>query len=82
MHGYRSNDFQMIPMGPRNAVGVMWMGPNKPGIGIHGIELPRWRTSAGSVQPRLYPRGELGWSIRFLAMVSEGMKASSNDEID
>ena len=70
-HGVRSKDFYMIPIGPRNPVGVMWMGLNKPGIGIHGTNSP-WnigRTgSHGCIRLA-------NWDvIRLSAMVSEGMK--------
>jgi lipoprotein-anchoring transpeptidase ErfK/SrfK len=39
-HGYRSDNFYNIPPGPRNPVGIMWMGLNKRGIGIHGTNSP------------------------------------------
>ena len=70
-HGVRSKDFYMIPNGPRNPVGVMWMGLNKPGIGIHGTNSP-WnigRTgSHGCIRVA-------NWDIiRLSAMVTEGMK--------
>ncbi len=70
-HGVRSKDFYMIPMGPRNPVGVMWMGLNKPGIGIHGTNSP-WnigRTgSHGCIRLA-------NWDvIRLSSMVTEGMK--------
>ena len=39
-HGVRSNDFYNLPPGPNNLVGVLWMGLNKPGIGIHGTNNP------------------------------------------
>ena len=70
-HGVRSNDFHMIPIGPRNPVGVMWMGLNKPGIGIHGTNSP-WnigRTgSHGCIRVA-------NWDIiRLSSMVTEGMK--------
>ena len=35
-HGKRSDTSYMLPPGPRNPVGVLWIGLNKPGIGIHG----------------------------------------------
>ncbi len=72
-HGVRSKDFYMIPIGPRNPVGVMWMGLNKPGIGIHGTNSP-WnigRTgSHGCIRVA-------NWDIiRLSAMVTEGMKVT------
>lgn len=35
-HGKRTDTAYMLPAGPRNPVGVLWIGLNKPGIGIHG----------------------------------------------
>ena len=39
-HGKRSGNFYMLPPGPRNPVGVMWIALNKKGIGIHGTDDP------------------------------------------
>jgi lipoprotein-anchoring transpeptidase ErfK/SrfK len=39
-HGQRSGNFYMLPPGPRNPVGVMWIALNKKGIGIHGTNDP------------------------------------------
>jgi lipoprotein-anchoring transpeptidase ErfK/SrfK len=39
-HGRRSGNFYMLPPGPRNPVGVMWIALNKKGIGIHGTNDP------------------------------------------
>lgn len=47
-HGIRTNDFYNIPPGPNNPVGVLWMGLNKPGIGIHGTNYPETIGRAGS----------------------------------
>jgi lipoprotein-anchoring transpeptidase ErfK/SrfK len=47
-HGVRTNDFYNIPPGPDNPVGVLWMGLNKPGIGIHGTNNPETIGRAGS----------------------------------
>ena len=38
--GERSGNFYMLPPGPRNPVGVMWIALNKKGIGIHGTNDP------------------------------------------
>ena len=38
--GVRTSNFYMLPAGPRNPVGVAWIGLNKPGIGIHGTNNP------------------------------------------
>ncbi len=47
-HGIRTSDFYNIPPGPNNPVGVLWMGLNKPGIGIHGTNNPETIGRAGS----------------------------------
>lgn len=39
-HGERSSHFYTIPPGPRNPVGIVWIGLNKKGIGIHGTDSP------------------------------------------
>jgi lipoprotein-anchoring transpeptidase ErfK/SrfK len=39
-HGRRSGDSYPIPPGPRNPVGIVWIGLNKKGIGIHGTDSP------------------------------------------
>jgi lipoprotein-anchoring transpeptidase ErfK/SrfK len=41
MHGRRSGNYYTIPPGPRNPVGVVWIGLNKKGIGIHGTDDPQ-----------------------------------------
>ncbi len=38
--GKRSNVALNIPGGPNNPVGVVWMGLNRPGIGVHGTSSP------------------------------------------
>ena len=50
-HGVRSNDFYNLPPGPNNLVGVLWMGLNKPGIGIHGTNNPETIGRAASHGP-------------------------------
>ncbi len=39
-HGRRSSDFYNVPPGPRNPVGIAWIGINKKGIGVHGTNHP------------------------------------------
>ena len=39
-HGVRSANFVQLPPGPNSPVGVMWMGLNKTGIGLHGTNNP------------------------------------------
>jgi lipoprotein-anchoring transpeptidase ErfK/SrfK len=38
--GERSADFKMLPPGPNNPVGILWIALNKKGIGIHGTNDP------------------------------------------
>lgn len=38
--GKRSGNFHVLPPGPNNPVGVMWIALNKKGIGIHGTNDP------------------------------------------
>jgi lipoprotein-anchoring transpeptidase ErfK/SrfK len=47
-HGYRSDNYFNIPPGPRNPVGILWIGLNKPGIGIHGTNSPNTIGRSGS----------------------------------
>lgn len=46
--GERTEEYFMIPAGPNNPVGVLWMGLSKPGIGIHGTNDPFTIGRAGS----------------------------------
>jgi lipoprotein-anchoring transpeptidase ErfK/SrfK len=38
--GVRSENFFNIPPGPNSPVGIVWIGLNKSGIGIHGTNMP------------------------------------------
>jgi len=40
-YGVRSESYYELPIGPNNLVGVMWIGLNRPGIGIHGTNSPQ-----------------------------------------
>jgi lipoprotein-anchoring transpeptidase ErfK/SrfK len=39
-HGERSGDFHLLPPGPNNPVGILWIALNKKGIGLHGTDSP------------------------------------------
>jgi lipoprotein-anchoring transpeptidase ErfK/SrfK len=39
-YGVRTEDYFNLPPGPNNLVGILWMGLNKTGIGIHGTNNP------------------------------------------
>jgi lipoprotein-anchoring transpeptidase ErfK/SrfK len=47
-HGERSENYYNLPPGPRNPVGVVWIGLNKRGIGIHGTNSPNTIGRSGS----------------------------------
>ncbi|MBE2285433.1 MAG: murein L,D-transpeptidase [Prosthecobacter sp.] len=40
-YGVRTSTAYNLPIGPNNPVGVMWIGLNKPGIGVHGTNSPQ-----------------------------------------
>lgn len=40
-YGKRTENSFLLPPGPNNPVGVLWIGLNKPGIGIHGTNSPQ-----------------------------------------
>lgn len=40
-YGVRTSNYYELPIGPNNPVGVMWIGLNKPGIGVHGTNQPQ-----------------------------------------
>lgn len=40
-YGVRSGNYYQLPLGPNNPVGVMWIGLNRPGIGVHGTNQPQ-----------------------------------------
>jgi lipoprotein-anchoring transpeptidase ErfK/SrfK len=39
-HGVTTENAFNLPPGPRNPVGILWMGLNKPHVGIHGTNQP------------------------------------------
>ena len=39
-HGVRSTEFVNLPPGPNSPVGIVWMGLDKSGIGLHGTNNP------------------------------------------
>ncbi len=47
-HGQRSANFFNIPAGPRNPVGVIWIGLDRRGIGLHGTSTPETIGRSGS----------------------------------
>lgn len=39
-HGVRTSEYYLLPSGPNNPVGVVWIALSKAGIGIHGTNHP------------------------------------------
>jgi lipoprotein-anchoring transpeptidase ErfK/SrfK len=69
-YGVRSGTFYELPLGPNNPVGVMWIGLNKPGIGIHGTNLPQ---SIGRSSSHGCMRTANWDVVRLVKMISAGM---------
>jgi lipoprotein-anchoring transpeptidase ErfK/SrfK len=69
-HGVRTDRFFMLPAGPNNPVGVVWVALNRSGIGIHGTNNPQTiGRSASHGCIRL-----ANWdAVRFVEMVTEGV---------
>ena len=69
-YGKRSDTSYLLPPGPRNPVGVLWIGLNKPGIGIHG-------TSSAWTIGRATSHGCMrvgNWDVvRLSKMITKGM---------
>jgi lipoprotein-anchoring transpeptidase ErfK/SrfK len=69
-HGVRTGDFYNLPSGPRNPVGVCWIGLNKPGIGIHGTNNPQ---TIGRAESHGCMRVANWDVIRLSKMITKGM---------
>ena len=70
MTGKRSETYYNLPCGPRNPVGVVWCGLNKPGIGIHGTNSPQ---SIGRAASHGCMRVANWDAIRLCKMITKGM---------
>ncbi len=70
MTGKRSTTYYNLPAGPRNPVGVVWCGLNKPGIGIHGTNSPQ---SIGRAASHGCMRVANWDAIRLCKMITKGM---------
>ncbi len=69
-HGVRTANAFNLPSGPRNPVGVCWIGLNKPGIGIHGTSNPQ---TIGRAESHGCMRVANWDVIRLSKMVTKGM---------
>lgn len=69
-YGVRTSTAYELPIGPNNPVGVMWIGLNKPGIGIHG-------TAHGQTIGRSSSHGCMrtaNWDVvRLVKLITKGM---------
>ena len=69
-YGVRSGNFYELPIGPNNPVGVIWIGLNRAGIGIHGTNQPQTigrSASHGCMRTA-------NWDVvRLVKMISQGM---------
>ncbi len=69
-YGVRTSNAYNLPIGPNNPVGVMWIGLNKPGIGIHGTNSPQTigrSSSHGCMRTA-------NWDVvRLVKLISKGM---------
>lgn len=69
-YGVRSDNAYELPIGPNNPVGVMWIGLNRAGIGIHGTNMPQTigrSSSHGCMRTA-------NWDVvRFVKMITKGM---------
>jgi len=68
--GKRSDLSYLLPAGPRNPVGVLWIGLNKPGIGIHGTNNPQ---SIGRAQSHGCMRVANWDVVRISKLITRGM---------
>lgn len=69
-HGKRTETAYLLPPGPRNPVGVLWIGLNKPGIGIHGTNMPQ---TIGRAQSHGCMRVANWDVVRLSKLITKGM---------
>ncbi|RYD60741.1 MAG: L,D-transpeptidase [Verrucomicrobiaceae bacterium] len=70
-HGVRTETFHLLPPGPNNPVGVLWIGLNKPGIGIHGTNSPQTIGRSASHGCMRVANWDV---IRLSKLITKGMK--------
>jgi lipoprotein-anchoring transpeptidase ErfK/SrfK len=75
-YGVRTDHFYNIPSGPNNPVGVVWCGLSKPGIGIHGTNVPETIGRAGSHGCIRVANWDV---IRLAGMIAEGVTVVIDD---
>jgi lipoprotein-anchoring transpeptidase ErfK/SrfK len=69
-YGKRTDTSYLLPPGPRNPVGVLWIGLNKPGIGIHGTNVPQ---TIGHAQSHGCMRVANSDVVRISKLITKGM---------
>lgn len=70
-YGKRTENSYLLPPGPNNPVGVLWIGLNKPGIGIHGTNSPQTIGRAASHGCMRVANWDV---VRLSKMITKGMK--------
>ncbi len=76
--GVRTDNFFNIPAGPSSPVGVVWIGINKPGIGLHGTNNPQTigrAASAGCVRMANWD------AIRLVKMITPGISVTIDPDL-
>ncbi|HWL52102.1 MAG TPA: L,D-transpeptidase family protein [Chthoniobacteraceae bacterium] len=76
--GVRTNTFYNIPAGPSSPVGVVWMGINRPGIGLHGTNNPQTigrAASAGCIRLANWD------AIRLAKMITPGVSVTIDADL-
>ncbi len=69
-YGKRTDTAYLLPPGPNNPVGVLWIGLNKPGIGIHGTNSPQTIGRAASHGCMRVANWDV---VRLSKMITKGM---------
>jgi lipoprotein-anchoring transpeptidase ErfK/SrfK len=69
-YGVRSDSYYNLPMGPNNPVGVMWIGLNRAGIGVHGTNSPQ---SIGRASSHGCMRTANWDVVRLVKLITKGM---------
>lgn len=69
-YGVRSSNYYELPIGPNNPVGVMWIGLNRAGIGIHGTNSPQ---SIGRSSSHGCMRTANWDVVRLVKLITQGM---------
>lgn len=85
-YGVRSGNYYELPIGPNNPVGVMWIGLNRAGIGIHGTNQAQTigrSSSHGCMRTANWDVIRLSKMItKGMTVIIEGPKATPRPAVD